>query len=74
MIDLKRVLRHAMTNLIFCEPRAGFIAHTAALRVLAENNLVRDFVGITCEEKFKGSACVRRIPQIAVLASFGLTP
>ena len=27
--------------------------------MLAENELVRDFVGVMCEEKFKGSACVR---------------
>lgn len=61
IIDLKRVLRHAMTNHIFCEPRADFAAHTAASKVLAENALVGDFVGMTCEEKFKGSACVRRV-------------
>ncbi|KAK6373984.1 uncharacterized protein PV06_02840 [Exophiala oligosperma] len=27
---LRRILREAMTNRIFCEPRVGFVAHTAA--------------------------------------------
>lgn len=39
-----------MTNGIFCEPRPGIVAHTAASRLLVENCAVRDFVGVSVEE------------------------
>ena len=45
-----------MTDHIFCEPQPGFIAHTAASRVLAENPLMQDFVGNVCEVRFPSSA------------------
>lgn len=44
-----------MTNHIFEEPRKGIVAHTAASRLLAEDQLMRDFVGIACEEHFPGA-------------------
>ena len=54
--DLSRILRYAMTDHIFCEPRAGTVAHTATSRVLAENRLMRDYVGNVCEVRFPASA------------------
>ncbi len=45
-----------MTNHIFCEPRPGFVAHTAASRLLAENALIQDLVGNNCEVRFPASA------------------
>lgn len=48
-----------MTRHIFIEKTPGFVSHTAASKVLAENQLVQDFVGIQTEEKFKASAFVR---------------
>ena len=39
-----------MTNGIFCEPRPGIVAHTAASRLLAFDPAVRDFVGAGAEE------------------------
>lgn len=53
-VDLRRLLRHAMTNHIF-EERDGRVAHTAASRILAENSMTRDIVGIMCEEMFPGT-------------------
>lgn len=47
-----------MTRHIFIEKTPGFVSHTAASKVLAENQLVQDFVGIQTEEKFKASAFV----------------
>ena len=58
LVDLRRIMRHAMTNHIFCEPREGAVAHTAASRLLAENKAVEDFVGALSEEKFKAAANV----------------
>ena len=45
-----------MTDQIFCEPRPGFVAHTAASRLMAENPLMQDFVGNVCEVRFPASA------------------
>ena len=58
VVDLQRLLRHAMTNHIFQEPRAGVVAHTATSRLLAENESIEDCIGIFAEEKFKASASV----------------
>lgn len=57
-VDLRRLLRHAMTNHVF-EERDGRVAHTAASRLLAENTTTRDIVGIMCEEMFPGATRVR---------------
>ncbi|KAL6721250.1 hypothetical protein ACLMJK_000352 [Lecanora helva] len=40
---VQRLLRHAMTNRIFCEPREGIVAHTAASKFLAENKDAREW-------------------------------
>ncbi|KAK5991011.1 Chlorophenol O-methyltransferase [Cladobotryum mycophilum] len=57
-VNLARVLRHAMTNRIFQEPSPGFIAHTAASRLLAEDQTAQDWVGFNCEEVFPASGHV----------------
>ena len=48
--DFKCVVRYAMTNYIFCEPRPGFIKHTASSKVLVENKLIRSLAGIGSDE------------------------
>lgn len=58
VIDLRRLLRHAMTNQIFAEPQPGIVKHTAASKLLAEDPLLWDFVGINCEERFPAAARV----------------
>lgn len=57
-INLARILRHAMTNFIFCEPEPGMIAHTAASRTLAEDNVLQDWVGFNAEDIFPAAANV----------------
>jgi hypothetical protein len=52
--DFKIVVRYAMTNFIFCEPRPGHIAHTAASRVLKENRLISSLMGMGADEVFPG--------------------
>jgi hypothetical protein len=49
-INLARVLRMAMTNGIFREPTPGVIAHTAASRVLAEDEDLQAWVGFNGED------------------------
>lgn len=48
--SLRRILRHAMTQRIFCEPQLDIVAHTQASRLLTENSKVRDYYGTVCEE------------------------
>ncbi|KAJ4263755.1 hypothetical protein NW762_005788 [Fusarium torreyae] len=49
-INLARTLRHAMTNKIFQEPRPGFIAHTAASKVLAKDATLQAWVGMNGDD------------------------
>ena len=53
---LKRILRHAMSQRIFYEPQPGYVAHTHASRLLAENANVRDYFGTVCQEVWPGAA------------------
>lgn len=55
--DLRRLVGHAMTNHIFQEQN-GMIVHTAASRILVDNVMMRDIVGVFCEEMFPGTARV----------------
>ncbi len=59
VVDLRRVLRYAMTSHIFCEPQVGIVTHTALSQVLVEDPRVRDYVGMVCEERFPASARVK---------------
>jgi hypothetical protein len=56
--DFKIIVRYAMTNFIFCEPKEGFIAHTAASRVLVENKLIRALGAMGALELFPATTKV----------------
>jgi hypothetical protein len=45
MLNLRRLIRHAMTNHIFYEPEKGFVAHTRTSRLLLENPQLNAWVG-----------------------------
>lgn len=57
-VNLARVLRAAMTNHIFCEPRPGLIAHTAASRLLASDPALAAWVGFNAEDILPAAAHV----------------
>ncbi|KAI0838265.1 S-adenosyl-L-methionine-dependent methyltransferase [Hypoxylon sp. FL0890] len=57
-INLTRLLRHAMTNHLFQEPKPGVIAHTAASRLLVEDQALQAWVGFNTEDVYPGSAHV----------------
>ncbi|KAK4137039.1 S-adenosyl-L-methionine-dependent methyltransferase [Trichocladium antarcticum] len=57
-INLARLLRLAMANGIFREPAPGVIAHTAASRVLAEDEDMQAWVGFNGEDIFRASGHV----------------
>lgn len=62
-INLARLLRLAMTNGIFREPSPGVIAHTAASRVLAEDDDLGAWVGFNGEDIFRASGHVLQALQ-----------
>ncbi|KAK4157010.1 O-methyltransferase-domain-containing protein [Chaetomidium leptoderma] len=57
-INLARLLRMVMTNGIFREPSPGVIAHTAASRVLAEDEDMQAWVGFNGEDIFPAAGHV----------------
>lgn len=54
--NAKRLIRHAMTNRIFQEPRPGYVAHTAASRILLDDHAMSDWVGVCASEFFQAAA------------------
>ncbi|OCL03487.1 S-adenosyl-L-methionine-dependent methyltransferase [Glonium stellatum] len=54
--QVRRVLRHAMTNNLFCEPKVGYVAHTAESSILVRDKGLHSWVGYTTEESFPSSA------------------
>jgi len=55
-LDVRRILRHAMTQHIFCEPQKGVVAHTAASRILAEDSQMADWVGVNTDELWQAAS------------------
>ena len=49
-VNLARCLRTCISNGIFLEPSPGIIAHTAASRLLAEDDELQAWVGFNCED------------------------
>ncbi|EGX95068.1 O-methyltransferase, putative [Cordyceps militaris CM01] len=62
-INLARIMRHAMTNHIFCEPTPGTIAHTALSRCLADDDALQNWIGFNSEDIFPASANVLKSLQ-----------
>ncbi|KAK0114545.1 hypothetical protein ONS95_014035 [Cadophora gregata] len=48
--NLRRLVRHAISNHIFREPRSGFVAHTSSSRLLAEDAQLQAWVGFFSED------------------------
>jgi hypothetical protein len=53
--DTKRVLRQAMSQHIFKEPRKGYVAHTSISKQIAEDPLMRDWIAFMCNEEWRGA-------------------
>ena len=50
MLNLRRLIRHAMTNHIFHEPEKGFVAHTRTSRLLLEDLPLTNWVGFMTDD------------------------
>ncbi|KAI9732978.1 MAG: hypothetical protein M1818_007411 [Claussenomyces sp. TS43310] len=64
-MNVRRLMRHAMTNRIFKEVSPGVVAHTAASRVLAEDAVMQDWVGTCTEDFYPASAQVVKALALA---------
>ncbi|PMD14262.1 S-adenosyl-L-methionine-dependent methyltransferase [Hyaloscypha hepaticicola] len=62
-LNIRRLLRHAMTNRIFHEPVPGFIAHNSHSRVLTLPQ-INDWVGFCVEDMWPAAA--ETIPTLKV--------
>lgn len=49
-VNLRRLVRHAITNHIFREPRPGYVAHTSSSRLLAEDPQLQAWIGFFSED------------------------
>ena len=54
---LRRFLRLAMTNDIFCEPRPGMVAHTAQSSMLVEEHPISSVVNWNMEDGYRYGVC-----------------
>ncbi|ROV96535.1 hypothetical protein VMCG_07778 [Cytospora schulzeri] len=54
--DVRKLVRYAVSQRIFEEPRPGVITHSAASRLLAENPGVHDFVATCSDELWQAAA------------------
>ena len=57
--EVQRILRCAITFHIFREPRKGVIAHTAASKLLADDPLMRHWIGMVSEEIWPAASKAR---------------
>lgn len=53
---VRQLVRHAVTKNIFCEPRAGVVAHTSISRLLAEDSLIHDWAGAATDDLWQAAA------------------
>ena len=66
---IQRLLRCVITFRIFQEPRKGVVAHTAASKLLADDPLMRAWIGMVSEEVWPAASKVRPINCPAHLLS-----
>lgn len=55
---VRRLLRHAISNRCFREPRPGVVEHTALSRLFAEDPYLADFTIVGCEEMMRTTTYV----------------
>ena len=56
--EVRRVLRHAMTKRVFRESRKGVVEHTAASRLLAQDEAFADWANVNLGEAWPAAAQV----------------
>ena len=64
---VRRILRHAITRRLFNEPRKGIVTHSAASRLLAEDDLMADAVMTRMDELWPAAFKVESIWMCRIL-------
>lgn len=54
----RRILRNAMANNVFREPKPGYVTHTAASKMFAMNPLMHNWIGMVSEELWPAASRV----------------
>lgn len=54
--NVRQVVRHAVLKGIFAEPRPGVVAHNAVSRLLAEDQVIHDWVGASTDDLWQAAA------------------
>ncbi|OTA59190.1 S-adenosyl-L-methionine-dependent methyltransferase [Hypoxylon sp. EC38] len=54
--NIRRIIRHAVLRNIFVEPRPGVVSHNAVSRLLAEDQVIHDWVGASTDDLWQGAA------------------
>lgn len=58
--DVRRIIRYAIAHhRVFYEPKPGFVAHSAASRLLTESSSMCDALGMLFDESWPAFAKVR---------------
>ncbi|KAK7730360.1 hypothetical protein SLS53_009060 [Cytospora paraplurivora] len=55
-VNVRQIIRHAIIKGIFSEPRTGVIAHNAVSRLLAEDQVIHDWVGASTDDLWQAAA------------------
>ena len=50
VLNLRRLIRHAITDRVFAEPQKGHVAHTRTSRLLLEDEPLKNWVGFMCND------------------------
>lgn len=53
VLNLRRIVRHAITDRVFAEPKKNHVAHTRASRLLLEDEPLKNWVGFMCNDILK---------------------
>lgn len=53
---VRRFIRHATVRDIFSEPRSGIVVHNAVSRLLAEDQVIHDWVGNIADDLWQAAA------------------
>lgn len=61
------MMRLAMANHFFAEPKAGVVAHTVASHAIVSNPLLNAWIGVTVEENWPPMFQVSERAQISLL-------
>ncbi|CAJ2510871.1 Uu.00g064960.m01.CDS01 [Anthostomella pinea] len=55
-VTTRHIIRHAVAQNIFEEPRPGIVSHNAASRIIAEDDALHDWVGAHSDELWQAAS------------------